>query len=529
MVAVAEDKVGTDRFRLLRGLSWVLSTYRADHHRVALDGIGRGAALVDALGPEVAILFNGVVLRGPTTVSGVAANLGLFPCAAVLPSPAPAAVKEAVEGLKKAVSGLTVIEGLGTPAADAAIQSFLQSLPPRGIRDQSKPYTWFGASQGARQVWGYWFAANQAVDAGKDLPIRVRIDRDPALNLIDIDCTNLAAGMLLLNDEILDLDQPVVVRVNGVVVLTATVTRDLSLLFASDGFFANSTWPRDLFITAAVVFDVPEEARMPVAERKALEEAQWKAAEAAAAAMRRAAEEQKAKDNPAPPEGGPPPAGGGEPAPAEKTAPGGTPPGGGAGEGEAPGAGKAPLPPATVEGPMQQVTSAVDAAKVVEAPDSDYTRYPLSLVIKAPAPGAPAEEAAAFQAIEAVLAEPGLADGLSRTRRILLLPPAAAEGAGAGKPGEDPKASSPVAASVEAQKAPALLAFGAGGKPAGTFPAGPLEKEKFAAGAREFLQGVLPKAPAAPPADGTPAPAAPAGNGAGGTPPAPPPGEAPPK
>jgi hypothetical protein len=141
---------------------------------------------------------------------------------------------------------------------------------------------------GGSQAWGYWFNVTRAVESGEGqstMNLAV-LKRDPKYNLIDLAGKNIAEGFLYLNDELLDLDQPVTVRMNGIVVARKKATpRSLSNTFALDSPLSQLQGPRNYFITATLSFSIPAgDARQTVEEREA------------EAALARRQEEQRKKE-----------------------------------------------------------------------------------------------------------------------------------------------------------------------------------------------------------------------------------------
>ena len=76
---------------------------------------------------------------------------------------------------------------------------------------------------------------------------------------VDLVADNLAEGCLLLNDELLDLDREVTVRVNGTQVWKGKPERSLKTAI----YWIEQTGERTLFAPAEVRFTVPADARAP--------------------------------------------------------------------------------------------------------------------------------------------------------------------------------------------------------------------------------------------------------------------------
>jgi hypothetical protein len=243
LVVASREPAVPNAGALLNGIYYAHLNYRIDRDRVTLDGIGKGARFVEELAAaEYACLqWNGVVIRNPSAVQPLEGNFGLFP--------------------------VGVFEG-ATEKEKAAAEAHRAAGDPAKAHDPRKPFTIWFKSTGRMPKWGYWFTVDQAVDGGVDQPLRVSISRDPALNVVDLDATNLAEATLLLNDEVLDLDQPVHVRVNGIVVAKERLVRNVMNTFDwKSGWATYMLAPRSYFITAVQPFVVEGEARIPKVER----------------------------------------------------------------------------------------------------------------------------------------------------------------------------------------------------------------------------------------------------------------------
>ena len=78
--------------------------------------------------------------------------------------------------------------------------------------------------------YGHWFVVKRFGGFGAGRPVRVEIARDRARNAVVLRTTDVAEILLLLDDEDLDLDRPVVVEVNGTVVEERRVVRSLDTM-----------------------------------------------------------------------------------------------------------------------------------------------------------------------------------------------------------------------------------------------------------------------------------------------------------
>jgi len=286
LIVASREPAVANAGALVNGIYFAHLNYRIDRDRITLDGIGKGARFVEELAASeyAALQFNGVVIRSPSAIQALEGNLGLFPVGVF---------EGATDKEKVAAEAHRAAGDPGTALDASKVPDFIAGLPPRKATDQKKTYTAWFKSLGRMPKWGYWFKVDQAVDGGAEQPVRVSISRDPALNVVDIDATNLAEGTLLLNDEVLDLDQPVHVRVNGIVVAKERVVRNVMNVFDwKDGWATYMVGPRSYFVTAVLPFVVEGEARIPKVERDRAAAAEKQAQEDA----KKAEEDQKKAD-----------------------------------------------------------------------------------------------------------------------------------------------------------------------------------------------------------------------------------------
>jgi hypothetical protein len=299
--------------------------YKIDRDRVALDAVGKGTRFVEALSTSEVFCFqwNGVVFRSPVMTSPIAGNLDLYPCA-VIEAPQPSAPAATAMGvIKSNCTALTVIPAGAD--ADQKVRDWIAALPVRKVGNPAATYTAWFRSSGDTPKWGYWFLVDETYDSGAEAPIiRVKYSVDPKKNLVDIDATNLSRASILVNDEVLDLDQPVRVRVNGILMpIHNLLARDLNIMMdAINGLGTPPLGHRSYIITGVIPFQVTGDALIPKATRDALraqEEERKRKADGAAELEKQAEEERKKAEeeakNPKPPVEGPKPGEG--PAPAD--------------------------------------------------------------------------------------------------------------------------------------------------------------------------------------------------------------------
>jgi hypothetical protein len=238
------------------GLRWAVENLRVDRDRVVLDAAPEHSNLALMLGAEWAVHFSGVVLRAPSVATNLVPNLALCGTAIVAADePTPAQTKTA-DAVKAAVPATAMVPA--GKEAPAAIQKWISELPPRRISAGEAPAPWRARPQGG-ETWGYWVWVFRAADAKKDRLVSVEMKRDPAAGTIDLVADNLAEGCLLLNDDLLDLDRDVTVRVNGTQVWKGRPARSLRTAI----YWIEQTGERTLFAPAEVRFTVPADARAP--------------------------------------------------------------------------------------------------------------------------------------------------------------------------------------------------------------------------------------------------------------------------
>lgn len=232
------------------GLRHAIETYRVDRDRVVLDGSHGAANLVHSLGSEWAIHFAGCVLRGPFEANPLASNLSLCATAAVAAGPATEPQKKALEALKAAAPEATVIAD--PKGAAEALQKWIAAVPPRRItRPDTASFTWKARPQA--EPWAYWLWVFRAADPKKERLVTLTLKRDAGAGTVEITGDNLAEGILLLNDDLLDLDRPVSVKFNGREVWKGTATRKIQTALSWIG----QTGERTLFAPAEIRFTVP--------------------------------------------------------------------------------------------------------------------------------------------------------------------------------------------------------------------------------------------------------------------------------
>ncbi|MCK6481856.1 MAG: hypothetical protein L6R43_17435 [Planctomycetes bacterium] len=231
------------------GLRHAIEEYRVDLDRVVLDAGPGSANLAANLGAEWAVHFSGVVLRGPSLVSPLATNLLLCGTLAAMPDNPNPAQKGALEALQKSVPGAAVIPA----TAHAEVQKWIAALPPRRITNPGTlSFSWKTRPQGG-EPWAYWFWVFRAADAKKDRFVDLTFTRTDRGGSVAITGDNLAEGILLLNDDLLDLDREVAVTVNGTEVWKGVPRRQVRTAL----YWIGQSGERTLFAPTEIRFTVP--------------------------------------------------------------------------------------------------------------------------------------------------------------------------------------------------------------------------------------------------------------------------------
>jgi hypothetical protein len=220
MMAPGESLRG-DPGLLLLGLAEAERRWPVDRDLVALDGAGEGAPVAANLAVDAPRLFCGAVLRDILPKGPRPDGTALFPVLA------PGV--RLFGGAKEATVSWPRLEFLPTDAA-AAVQAWVAALPRRPSADPRSPCEWRGTTGDLFRSWGPWFVVRKVRDRVAGRPVRVAIRRDTERNAVVLRTENVAEILLLLNDEGLDLGQPVKVVADGLVVEERRVTRSLEVL-----------------------------------------------------------------------------------------------------------------------------------------------------------------------------------------------------------------------------------------------------------------------------------------------------------
>lgn len=236
--------------------------YHVDFERVILDG---GEAALTAA-PSLAAWFAGVVLRGPQLVKTDAQRAAVKNWAHV-----PVYVVGCPHTAKS-------LQDAGHPNVTLGNDADVLAWMAKQRRTTPRKFSW--TIQSPDQTLAYWVnfdaVGPATVDRGIDLEV---LDTAEAPNTIKIEARGVSELSLFLNDEIVALDRPVRVVINGhvehdgIVPLTsesvAPVKRDLDVLFNREpAKIRQSMWFGFLYPARIVRLEVqPPEAATPVAAK----------------------------------------------------------------------------------------------------------------------------------------------------------------------------------------------------------------------------------------------------------------------
>jgi hypothetical protein len=241
------------------GLRYAVDNLRIDRDRVVLDASANVSNLALGLGSEWAVQFAGCILRGPSASSPLVSNLGLCGTLLLVPDSATETQKMVSLEIAKAVPG-AVVSPEGKQSA-TTVQEWLAKLPPRKLSNsENSTFSWKTRPQGG-EPWAYWLWVFRAADAKKDKLVSVTLTRDAAGGTLDLVAENLAEGILLVNDDLIDLDREVKVRVNGKEVWRGKPARQIRTAV----YWIGQTGERTLFVPAEIRFTVAGE---PVPAKK---------------------------------------------------------------------------------------------------------------------------------------------------------------------------------------------------------------------------------------------------------------------
>ncbi len=233
------------------GLRYAGEILRVDRDRVVLDSAGGSSNLALSRGAEWAVQFAGVILRGPSASTSLVSNLSLGSVLFLSPDTATEGQKRVAEAVRAAVPG-AAFAALGKGEGEA-VQKFLAAVPPRRITSaENLTYSWKTRPQDG-EPWGFWLWVFRAADPKREGPVTVTLTREAAGTTIDLRSDNLAEAILLLNDDLVDLDKDLSVRVNGKEVWKGKADRQVKTAL----YWIGQTGERTLFVPGEVRFTVP--------------------------------------------------------------------------------------------------------------------------------------------------------------------------------------------------------------------------------------------------------------------------------
>ena len=133
------------------------------------------------------------------------------------------------------------------------VQEWIRALQARSIADPTQPCSWATVTGERYRSWGQWFVVKRYRGTGAGHTVRVALSRDRERNAVVLHTENVAEIQLLLDDEGLDLDRPVKVVHDGMVIEEKTVERKIDTVRA----WASQGEPT-LFVTAEITVRIPE-------------------------------------------------------------------------------------------------------------------------------------------------------------------------------------------------------------------------------------------------------------------------------
>lgn len=276
-----DDQLAMDR--IIRPLARFAQHYHIDFDRIVLDG---GQEALD-MAHTAPMFWSGIVVRDGKMDAELAK--ALVPNFASLPifihSNAKLA-KNLEDGGHKLV----------TSGGDAELKTWLDERRA-GKRPLPTSFTW--NSHSSKHVFAWWVNIDLRVTAATKNELKVEVvDTEEDPNTIKIDAVGITSISLFLNDEIVDLDRPVRLLINGWEEKNEKLDRNLDIAFNTDPLKVRDT----MFFALVFPARLPaERVRPPKAVEKptepvASDEDQEKAAKYLAAA-KKMIESGKSKDN----------------------------------------------------------------------------------------------------------------------------------------------------------------------------------------------------------------------------------------
>lgn len=251
IVASAQDKL--DEELVERGLFFVIGVAQrhlnVDRDRLYIDGVGSGCRTVLRAATSAPDRFAAIVLREPLSVPQVAYdNLSGVPVLVLSSAKSDAAAGSVRRAVSAVWDGRCELRG-SLDFGDDQVREWCGRRRRHLMRERVKLVM---RPEGV--VDGYWVGGISA-DLGTgdaDRPASIEVLADKSRALITVNAWRIERFSLLLNDELIDLDRPFTLEVNGVAV---TMRRGRSLSFLGQTV-TDRFDPRFLFTTALSI-DVP--------------------------------------------------------------------------------------------------------------------------------------------------------------------------------------------------------------------------------------------------------------------------------
>lgn len=237
-----------------------LRHYHIDFDRIVLDG--KEEALLAATSQP--LMFAGFVLRGGELDETLAATVVNF---AHVPTYVVKGEEKLAEALKKAGHENVTVGDEG--------EQLIQWLKERK-RQTPKNFTW--RLKGPQHQFAHWINFEQVNLASDECGVVVSVN--PEENSINIEAKAITELSLFLNDDVVDLNKPVKVVVNGHVEREETVERDLDMLFNRDPLRLRESMYFGLLFPARLVrigvrAPVKKEPEKPEAPKASAEDEEW--------------------------------------------------------------------------------------------------------------------------------------------------------------------------------------------------------------------------------------------------------------
>ncbi len=245
-------------------LNQASNKYFIDKDRIFLDGYGQGGESAWILASRFRDLFAGVVARSAAfDATEVQSNLRYIPAMAVVGSDDASiqldAMRKVVGDLKQASYDITLNEVAGTGDSNFADRNGEIGAWLSEKRRSLFPNPVTVALRNPMFGRGYWIGVlrtETATEEGSDQRVQASLQAsyDRAENKIEITSENIYKIEVFVNDDIVDLDRPFTVFINGQKMFDGVKQRDWR--FMIDRYLASGD-PTRVF-TASLELDIPQ-------------------------------------------------------------------------------------------------------------------------------------------------------------------------------------------------------------------------------------------------------------------------------